>query len=87
MEEELGALVALAELRRQQGDLDMARALLEDVWHAAEHGPYRLFHADACNVLAYIERDAKDNHAATQAALKALNFHGVMGHPTPIIGA
>jgi tetratricopeptide (TPR) repeat protein len=81
VEEELAALIALAELRRQQGDLDTARALLEDVWHAAEHGPYRLFHADACNVLAYIERDAGNNDAAVQAALKAFSFSWCDGPP------
>ena len=81
VEEELAGLIALAELRRQQGDLEAARTLLEDVWHAAEHGPYRLFHADACNVLAYIERDARDNHAAAQAALKAFQFSWCDGPP------
>jgi ATP/maltotriose-dependent transcriptional regulator MalT len=81
VEEELAALIALAELRRQQGDLDTARALLEDVWHAAEHGPYRLFHADACNVLAYIERDTGNNDAAVQAALTAFIFSWCDGPP------
>ncbi len=57
-EEELPALVALAELRRRQGDLKAARELLDDVWEPAERGPYPLIHADACNVLAQIERDA-----------------------------
>ena len=58
VEEELPALVALAELRRRQGDLKAAREFLDDVWDAAERGPYPLIHADACNVLAQIESDA-----------------------------
>lgn len=57
VEEELPALVALAELRRRQGELGAARELLGDVWEAAERGPYRLIHTDACNLLAEVERD------------------------------
>lgn len=69
VEEELPALVALAELRRQQGKPHEAREFLADVWDAAERGPYPLFHADACNVLAQIERDAGnlEQAVATQA--------------------
>ncbi len=58
VEEELPALVALAELRRRQGDEKAAREFLDDIWEFAERGPYPLFHADALNVLAQIERDA-----------------------------
>jgi hypothetical protein len=57
VEEELPALIGLAELKRRQGDLKAARELLDDVWEGAERGPFRLFHADALNVLAQIERD------------------------------
>lgn len=57
VEEELPALVALAELARRKGDLAAARERLDDVWDAAERGPYPLIHADALNVLAQIERD------------------------------
>ncbi len=46
VEEELPALVALADLRRRQGDLKVARDLLDDVWEPAERGPYPLIHAD-----------------------------------------
>ena len=35
VEEELSALVALAELRRRQGDQKAARELLDDVWEPA----------------------------------------------------
>jgi len=70
-EEELPALIALAELRRRQGDSDVARELLDDVWEAAKRGPYPLLHADALNVLAQIERDAGNTAAAIEAATQA----------------
>ena len=47
VEEELPALIALAELRRRQSDSGAAREFLDDVWESAERGPYPLFHADA----------------------------------------
>jgi ATP/maltotriose-dependent transcriptional regulator MalT len=80
-EEELPALVALAELRRRQGDLKAARDLLDDVWEPAERGPYPLFHADACNVLAQIERDAGNAAAAVEAATVAYRLAWRDGEP------
>jgi ATP/maltotriose-dependent transcriptional regulator MalT len=71
VEEELPALVALAELRRREGDLKAARELLEDVWEMAERGPYPLLNANACDVLAQIERDEDHTEAAVEAATKA----------------
>jgi len=81
VDEELPALVALAELRRRQGDLKAARELLDDVWEAAERGPYPLFHADACNVLAQIERDAGNRSAAVEAARRAYRLAWCDGPP------
>jgi tetratricopeptide (TPR) repeat protein len=81
VEEELPALVALAELRRQQGDLKVARELLDDVWETAERGPYPLIHADACNVLAQIERDAGNTAAAVEAATRAYQLAWCDGPP------
>jgi tetratricopeptide (TPR) repeat protein len=80
-EEELPALVALAELRGRQGDLKAARELLDDVWEAAERGPYPLFHADACNVLAQVERDAGNEKAAVEAARRAYELAWCDGPP------
>jgi len=80
-EEELPALVALAELRRRQGDAKAARELLDDVWEAAERGPYPLIHADACNVLAQIERDAGNVGAAVEAAERAYRLAWCDGPP------
>ena len=71
VEEEIQALVALAELRRRQGDGNAAREMLDDAWELAERGPYPLFHADAFNVLAQIERDAGNAAAAVDAATQA----------------
>ncbi|MBN8638555.1 MAG: DUF4062 domain-containing protein [Anaerolineae bacterium] len=70
-QEELPALIALAELAQQRGNPDLAREHLDDVWELAERGPYPLFHADALNVLAQIERDAGNTQAAIEAATKA----------------
>ena len=81
VEEELPALIGLAELRRRQGDLKSAREMLDDVWEPAERGPFKLLHADACNVLAQIERDAGDHAAATRAATMAYRLAWCDGPP------
>jgi hypothetical protein len=81
VEEELPALVALAELRRRQGDAKAARELLDDVWEAAERGPYPLVHADACNVLTQIEQDAGNKAAAVEAATKVYRLAWCDGPP------
>jgi tetratricopeptide (TPR) repeat protein len=81
VEQELPALVALAELRRQQGDEKAAREFLDDVWEAAERGPYPLVQADACNVLAQIERDAGNVGAAVEAAERAYGLAWCDGPP------
>jgi len=81
VEEELPALTALAELRRKQGNMKAARELLDDVWELAERGPYPLFHADALNVQAQIERDAGNRDAAVEAATKAYRLAWCDGPP------
>ncbi len=81
VEEELSALVALSELRRRQGDLKTAREFLDDVWEAAERGPYPLIHADACNVLTQIERDAGNQSATVEAATRAYRLAWCDGPP------
>ena len=45
--------------------------MLEEDWESAERGPYPLFHADALNVLAQIERDAGNTEKAVEAATEA----------------
>ena len=81
VEEELPALIALAELRRQQEKRGEARELLAAVWDAAERGPYPLFHADALNVLAQLERDAGNISAAIEPATKAYRLAWCDGPP------
>jgi tetratricopeptide (TPR) repeat protein len=81
IEEELTALVALAELRRRLGDLKAARELLDDVWDVAERGPYSLIHADACNVLAQIERNAGNRAMVVEAATRAYKLAWCDGPP------
>jgi tetratricopeptide (TPR) repeat protein len=66
-EEELATLIALAELRHRQGRTEEATELLDQFWEPAELGPYPLFHADALNLLARIERDAGHRDAADAA--------------------
>ncbi len=80
-EEELPALVALAELRRRQGDVKAAREFLDDVWEAAERGPYPLIHADACNILAQIEQDEGNHEKAIEAATRAYRLAWCDGPP------
>jgi tetratricopeptide (TPR) repeat protein len=81
VQEELPAGVAMAELRRRQGDVKAARELLDDVWELAERGPYPLFHADAFNVLTQIERDEGNTTAAIEAATKAYRLAWCDGPP------
>lgn len=79
--EEILALVELAELRLRQADAKAAGELLENVWELAERGPYPLFHADAFNVLAQVERDARNTAAAIEAATKAYRLAWCDGPP------
>lgn len=81
VQEELQALIDLAELRRRQGDAKAARDYLDDVWEPAERGPYPLFHADALNVLAQIERDAGNHAAAAKAVTSAYQLAWCDGPP------
>ena len=81
IEEELPALVALADLRRRQGQPAAARELLGGVWELAERGPYPLDHADACNVLAQLEREAGNEQAAVEAATQAYRLAWCDGPP------
>jgi tetratricopeptide (TPR) repeat protein len=81
VQEELPVIVALGDLRRRQRDLKGAREFLDDVWEPAERGPYPVFHADACNVLAQIERDEGNTGAAVEAATKAYRLAWCDGPP------
>ena len=78
---EIPALVKLAEIRHLLSDLKSARELLDDVWEPCERGPFRLFHADAFNVLAQIERDTGKQEAAVKAAMEAYRLAWCDGPP------
>jgi hypothetical protein len=58
-------------VHRQQDDPAKAHEYLDEVWDKCERGPYPLFHADAYNVLAQIERDAGRKTEAIDAATQA----------------
>ena len=79
--QELPTLIALAELHRRRNEPKTARELLDQVWLPAERGPYPLFHADALNVLAQIERDAGNHDNAVDAATHAFELAWCDGPP------
>jgi hypothetical protein len=81
VEEELPTLTALAALHRRKREPERACELLDDLWELAERGPYPLLHADARNVLAQIERDAGNRHAAIEAARQASELAWCNGPP------
>jgi len=81
VEEEIPAITALAELHRRKAQPELARELLEQTWILVERGPYPLFHADALNVLAQIERDQGNREAAIAAATKAYTLAWCDGPP------
>jgi hypothetical protein len=81
MEEELAALIALADLYRRRKFYAEAREALEMVWDACESAPYRLLHAEACNTLAALERDLGDQGAAIGAATRAYELAWCEGPP------
>jgi hypothetical protein len=49
VEFELPALIGIAQLKLQHGHPPEGRARLDDVWEAAERGPYPLFQAAWCD--------------------------------------
>jgi tetratricopeptide (TPR) repeat protein len=81
VEEEIQALIALAELRRRRHNPQVAREILADIWEPAKRGPYPLFHADALNVLVQIERDEGNNAKAVEAATEAYKLAWCNGEP------
>jgi tetratricopeptide (TPR) repeat protein len=81
VEDEVPTLCALAEWHRQNGRASRARGMLDDVWEAAERGPYPLLHADALDVIAHVERDTGNTDAAVEAATKAYRLSWCDGPP------
>ena len=81
VEFELEVLVAIAELELKRGDPAKARTGLDDVWEAAERGPYPLQQADAFNVLAAIAVAEADMAGAVAAATSAYKAAWCDGPP------
>jgi hypothetical protein len=81
VEFELPALIAIARLELAQGHPREARARLDDVWDAAERGPYPLDQVDACNVLAEIAMAENSRPAAIDAATRAYRAAWCDGPP------
>jgi tetratricopeptide (TPR) repeat protein len=81
VEFELPALIAIARLELAQGHPREARARLDDVWDAAERGPYPLDQVDACNVLAEIAMAENSRPAAIDAATRAYRHAWCDGPP------
>ncbi|NJL95705.1 MAG: tetratricopeptide repeat protein, partial [Anaerolineae bacterium] len=81
VEEEIAASIALAELRWHQGKTEPALDLLDELWEPLRHAPYRLFHTDACNLLATILRAQGSNVAAREVALRAYELAWCDGAP------
>ena len=53
----------------------------EQIWEPAERGPYPLCQADACNVLAQLERSLGHRDSAIEAAMAAYRFAWCDGPP------
>lgn len=81
VELELPALIAVAALALERGNVAEARVRLDDVWEAAERGPYPLYQSDAYNVLADIELAQGNKPAAIDAATKAYKAAWCDGPP------
>jgi hypothetical protein len=78
---ELPAQIAIAQLQLAQAHPTEAKARLDDVWEAAERGPYPLHQADAYNVLADIALAERHKAAAIAAATKAYRAAWCDGPP------
>jgi tetratricopeptide (TPR) repeat protein len=81
VELELPALIAIAELEHRRGHPAEAKVRLDDVWEAAERGPYPLRQADAYNILSAIEVAKGNAPAAIDAATRAYKAAWCDGPP------
>jgi tetratricopeptide (TPR) repeat protein len=81
VELELPTLIAIAELELQRGSPAQTRSRLDDVWEAADRGPYPLHQADAFNVLAAAAVAEGDKPGAIVAATNAFRAAWCDGPP------
>lgn len=78
---EFGASISLAQLELARGQSDKARRHINEIWEAVDLGPYRIFQADACNVLFQVEISVGDKLAAAAAATNAYKWSWCDGPP------
>jgi hypothetical protein len=71
----------MADLSRQEGDIEVARETLGHVWELAARGPYPLHLADAYNVLSQIEGQEGNSEKAAEASNKAYRLAWCDGPP------
>jgi hypothetical protein len=81
VEFELSALTAISELNLKRGHPSEGRVRLDDMWEAAERGPYPLQEADAYNVLCGIARAEGDKPGAIAATAQAYKAAWCNGPP------
>ena len=81
VEEELAALCDLARLRLEQSRYDEGKQLLDEIWHAAEHGRYQVLLSGAYCILAQIQHRASDSKGAIAAARRAYESAWCDGPP------
>jgi tetratricopeptide (TPR) repeat protein len=81
VEDEIPALIAIADLELQRGRPSTARERLDDLWEAAKRGPYPLQQADAYNVMTEIALVEGDKPGAIDAAVKAFKAAWCDGPP------
>lgn len=81
IDEELAAMIALAEIRRRQGKGEPTRLLLNDARELARRGQYRLHLADIENTNARLALDEGDRTAAAAAAVEAYRLSWCDGPP------
>lgn len=73
VEEQIACRIALSTLYVRKGELERARDHLDEIWKPISEGPYKLFEADALNILASLERKAGRKPLAVAAARRAFS--------------
>ena len=81
VEEELPALRALATLEKLRGNLSKAKEYLQQSWHLATRGDFKLYNADSYNILAQVEMAEGNRKKAIKAAQKAFDLSNCDGIP------
>jgi tetratricopeptide (TPR) repeat protein len=80
-ESEVSMRIALADIYRRRNWLELAKALLDEVWEPLRRGPLRIWSADAHVVLAEAEWAAGHRAASIEAANEAYRLAWCDGPP------